>query len=550
MNSKKQKVRSQRTRIFAVVSVLSVVLVLALNLLITYFGLYNSFYVDTTSEGLYSLSEEMKRECDFIDELDEDDRCVKITFCADPDTLIASEQMRVTYFMALKLAQRYENLEVETVNVVYNPTAVAKYKPTSLKTINPTDIIVSYGDRYRISGANKFWVTSNDKLWSYNGEYRMVTLIKSVTAVNRPVAYFITDHGESYYDASAPESEMSLDNAALYDLISERGMQVKTLKISEVDAIPEDCVLLIINNPKTDFAIDEDRLDELGYISDTEKLDRYLVKNQGAIMVARDYDESRREPLPVLDAFLAEWGFAFSDARVYDDENYIAREDGAYSDVLGEYDTDENSYGYAIYGAIASVSSAPPMVFSDAGYITCSYSSAESVPEDGTPSISRNFASLFDSYETAYASRLGADGMSELVKKGSMTLAATTSRIHLNSETAENSYSYLFCANSPSFFSNEVLGNASYSNYEAVSSLVENIARTDSYASMELGGVSGNSPKLGGKQLLDASMQSTPTDEKLGLSLNVVIGITVVLMLIPVAVMVTGIAVSVRRKFL
>lgn len=550
MNLNKQRSSSQRTRIFSLISVAAVIIMLALNLLMSYLGLQKSFYIDTTSEGLYSLSDEMKRECEFIDKLDQDERIVKITFCADPDTLIASEQMRVTYFMALQLADKYDNLEVETVNVRYNPTAVSKYKPTSLKTISASDIIVSYGDRYRITTASKFWVTSKDKLWSYNGEYRMVTLIKSVTAVNRPVAYFVTDHGESYYDINNPESEMSLDNAALYDLLGERGMQVKTLEISKVDKIPEDCVLLIINNPKHDFAIDSDRLDELEYISDTEKLDRYLVKNQGALMVARDHDGSRRDPLPVLDAFLREWGFAFSDAQVFDDENYIAREDGAFSSVQGEYDTDENSYGYAIYGDIASVASAPPMVFTDAGYISCSYSGAESVPEDGTPSISRNYASLFDSYETAYASRVGADGMSELVAKGKVTLAATTSRIYLDSETAENKYSYLFCANSASFFSSEVLGNTSYSNYDAVSALVENIARTDEYASMELGGISGNSPKLGGKQLLNAELSATPTDDHIGLTTGVAVGITVFIMLIPVAVLVCGIVVSVRRKFL
>ena len=171
MNLNKKKSTAQRTRLFAAISVVAIVLVFALNLLLTYFGLHGSFYIDTTSEGLYSLSDVMKRECDFIDKLDNDERCVKITFCADPDTLIKSEQMRVTYFMALKLAARYENLEVETVNIRYNPTAVAKYKNTSLKTINQSDIIVSYGDRYRIIGANKFWVTSQDELWSYNGEY-------------------------------------------------------------------------------------------------------------------------------------------------------------------------------------------------------------------------------------------------------------------------------------------------------------------------------------------------------------------------------------------
>ncbi|MBQ7387324.1 MAG: Gldg family protein [Clostridia bacterium] len=536
---------------FAVITVAAIILALVLNLLITYVGLHNSMYIDTTPEGLYTLTDAMKRECDFIDELDNDERCVKITFCADPDTLTASELTRVTYFMALKLAARYDNLEVETVNVEYNPTALSQYKSTSLKTINQSDVIVSYGDRYRIVSANRFWVTaSDDELWSYNGEYRMATLIKSVTAVDRPAAYFVTDHGESYYDINNPESEMSLDNAYLYDLIEERGMEVKTLEISSVDEIPEDCVLLIINNPKTDFLFDEDKIDELGYISDTEKLDRYLVKRQGAIMVARDYDESRREPLPVLDAFLREWGFAFGDSLVLDDENYMTRDDGTFKDVVGELDTDEDSYGYAIYGDLAAVGTAPPTVFSDTGYIECSYPGSESVPEDGTLSTGRNYATLIDTYDTAYAVKTDDSGMLGVENVGKMTLAATTTRIYLDSVTAENRYSYVFCANSPSFFSSEVLGNLSYSNYDVVSSLVENIARIDNYASIELGGISGNSQNVGGKQLVDTTLSTSATDEKYAFKTQTATGFTVAIMLVPVAVLVCGIVVSIRRRFL
>ena len=550
MKPKNNRRGSRRDKILSAVTVFSIVIVLVLNLLLAHVGRAGSAYVDITSEGLYSLTDAMKRECDFIDELDTDGRRVKITFCADPDTLTASEITRVTYFMALKLAARYDNLEVETVNAEYNPTALAQYKSTSLKTINQSDVIISYGDRYRIVSANRFWVTSGGELWSYNGEYRMATLIKSVTSVNRPVAYFVTGHGESFYDAENPESEMSLRCAGIYDLIEERGMEVKTLDLSNVSAVPDDCVLLIINNPKSDFEFDSDRIDELNYISDTEKLDRYLVNRQGAIMVARDYDESRREPLPVLDAFLREWGFSFGDSMVLDDENHITRDDATYKDVVGKLDTDEDSYGYAIYGDISGVATAPPTVFSDTGYIECSYPGAESVPEDGTLSTGRNFATLVDTYDTAYAVTQDESGMLGVAKTGKMTLAATTSRIYLDSVTAENRYSYVFCANSPEFFSSDLLENLSYSNYDVVSALVENIARIDDFASIELGGISGNSQNVGGKRLESTELSLTPTDEKDAFSVKTATGFTVAIMLVPTAVLVLGIVVSVKRKFL
>ncbi len=557
------KGKSARTKTFAVISVLSVVLLLGLNLLITYLGLHGSAYVDLTPEGLYTLTDTMERECAFIDELDNDERCVTVTFCADPDTLIESTMARVIYFMALKMESRFDNFEVETVNIAYNPTAVAKYKPTSLSKINASDVIISYGDRYRVLSIESFWtVDANDKLWSYNGEYKMASIIKSVTAVDRPAAYFVIDHGESYYDTENPESQMSLDNAYAYDLLGECGMEVKTLKISEIDKIPEDCVLLIINNPKTDFTVDPDRFDEFGYVSDTEKLDRYMVSNQGAIMVMRDYDESRRNPLPVLDAFLYEWGFDFSEARVSDGDNYIANEAGTRTDVIGEYNTDENSYAYAIYGDLAAIPSAPSTVFSDAGYINCSFSDSATVPEDGALSISRHFATLFNSYDSAEAHTKDGEGnYTELWDKGALTLAATTTRRAIDSYTSEYSYSYLFCVNSPEFLRSEYLGNGSYANYDVVCALVQNMARIDEYASLELGGTSLNSPSVGGKPLVDTAISATPSFvynenreqyvvDKYGLTSGTVIGVTVALMFVPVVAAVVGLVVCVRRKFL
>lgn len=549
-----QKSKLGRTRVFAIITTLAVVLAFGLNLLMTYIGRESSLYVDTTSEGLYTLTDAMKRECDFIDGLDSDDRCVKITFCADPDTLIASVETRVPYFMALKLASRYENLEVETVNVNYNPTAVAQYKATSLKNIGESDIIVSYGGRYRISNASRFWATSSGEVAAYNGEYRMATLIKSVTAVNRPVAYYVVDHGESYYDAENPESEMSLENAAFYDLLGDRGMDVKTLKLSELleqgKEIPDDCVLLIINNPKHDLLVDESRLDELDYVSETELLDRYLVKRNGSIMVARDHDSTRRDPLPVFDAFLREWGFSFGDALVCDDENHIASIDGGYSDVVCELETDEETYAYTIYGTVSSVGTAPPFVLSDAGYIECSYPGTTSVPEDGTLSVNRDFASLLDTHEQSYATVTGADGMPSTVNRGKMTVAATTTRTYLDQITKEDKYSFLFCANSPEIFSSEAISNLSYANYDILSLLVDDMATIDSYASIELGGYSDNSPNKGGKMLTDTTLSSVNTADKAAFKTSTAISFAVVVMLVPVAVAVLGIIVSVRRKFL
>ncbi len=561
------KGKSTRTKIFVGVSAAAIIILFGLNLILTYFGVQKSLYIDLTTEGLYTLTDAMKRECAFIDKLDTDERTVKITFCADPDTLIASQVTRLTYFMALQMQEEFDNFEVETVNVIYNPTAVSKYKPSSLSSIEPGDIIISYGDRYRVQKPLSFWRGNSETLQSFDGEYRLATYIMSVTAVNRPAAYFAIGHGETYYDPLDPDRKENAEAAALYDLLTERGMEVKTLDLEKTGRVPEDCVLLVINNPREDFKIDPDKLSDLNYISEIEMLDRYLINGGGSIMVSRDYalGENGESRHPALDSFLYEWGFDFSSSIVSDEENYLDSADGRYNTILGEYDSDENGYGYAIYGDFASLPSAADTVFKNTGYITCSYTEGTAYYEPGTLTVERKYLPFMNSFFSASAYNKNLNGeYTELETNGTLTLAATTARRVVDSESGEETYSYIFCVNSPDFFSNELLYNASYANYDIISLLAENMARTDRFASIELGSTSENSSSYGGKILADITLSEKDVYENVyengviiaqnkvtsGLSSGEVIGFTIAIFVIPLVIMGVGIAVYVRRRFL
>ena len=554
MKTKLLKGKRGKNAIFAAIAVLAIILLLALNLLLTYLGVQKTLFVDMTSEGLYTLTDSMKKECSFIDEeLGEDGKKVTVTFCADPDTLIENTVTRLVYFMALELDNRYENLEVIEENVTYNPTAVSKYRPTSLTAINPTDVIVSYGDRYTVVNASSFWLVSGDKLWAFNGEYKMASLIMSVTAQNRPAVYFTTGHGETYYDPQHAESEGSVKTAALRDLLTERGLEIKTVDLSTATEIPSDCVLLIINNPTVDFIPDETKLDRFDYISPLEVIDRYLVKNHGSVMVAKDYAIT----LSNFENFLCEWGFKFSTALVKD-ETSVVDTTGEDVTLVGNYNTDEDSYGYMLYGDFASLSSAPSMVFTNTGYVECTYAWGTVIGEDGADAINRTYEPMFYSTTDARAyEKSDSSGAYADLKKAdtALHLAAVSTRTEMNSTTAEFTYSDVFCAASPDFFSNEMLGNPSYANYQIVSVITENLIRTEQYASSDLGGTSINFDNVGGKQLVDMTLYSQVTDDNLAsekklLSTDASVVITVLLMTVSLAVAVVGLAVSLKRRYL
>ena len=552
------KGKSKRTRIFAIITFAVIVGLFGLNLLLSLVGQSNSVYIDMTPEGLYSVTDRMVEECSFVEELDEEKK-LKIIFCDDPDNLADSVITRVTYFMAKKLDKIFDGLEVETVNVNFNPTAVSKYKATSLTSITPTDIIVAYGDRYRIVGAQNFWTTDEEgNYFSYNGEYKLATLMKSVTLANdkSPVAYFVTGHGETVYDESSPDSEGTVKSQQLRNLLVDRGLRVKVINLSALEGkeIPSDCALLIINNPTEDFTYDADRIDEFSYVSEIEIIDRYLTKNQGALMVAKDNEKK----LENLEGFLSEWGFSFSDSTVKVPTGTPDSITGSQemTDVMnGEYITDTESYAYAIYGDFAKLSSAPKTVFEGAGYVECSFNASDSVTEAGSLDISRVYTSFLKS--PANSAPYGKNGVGE---KKSYDLAAVTTRAVFDNETTERTFSYVFCANDGDFFSNELLGEASYANFEIMSALITNMSRVDIYASTDLGGTSLNTKNFGGKQLVSTILSED--DVEIYSSDAKLIGInrgieavdktiyTVLVAIVPLFTLVFAFIIFFKRKFM
>lgn len=550
------KGKSRRTVIFTVITVALIIIAIALNALLTYFGGLNTLYADVTERGIYSLSGKMVEECAFIDELGETDgdKCVKVTFCTDPDYLTEASVTRATYFMALNMQKRFDNFEVETVNHIANPTALAKYKTTSLTTFSSTDIIVSYGDRYRKVTADNFWLSDYTL---YNGEYTLATLVMSVTAIEQPAAYFVTGHGETVYDPKNPEGEGSLATAALYDLLAAQGLRVGVVDLA-TDAIPDDCTLLIINDPTSDFAIDGGSLSSMNYLGELEKIEKYLINDQGSLMVARD--PSMEGKLTNLDDFLFGWGFSFGSSTVVDNESST---EGGNTEIITVYNTDENSFANAIYKDYTSISTSPKTVIKNTGYIETSYIENGNHNEAGSGDAMRTYNSFLTTSPTAASYFTDEAGAltSAVDKKGAMDLAAVTARMWLDTESTEHTNSFVFCAASADFFSNSLLGNAAYGNYDVTSALVNTISRTDVYASMDLGGESYNSSSVGGKQIFEDTMEAddwqvidinnmTTLGTKQGMTDGAKVVYTVIFMLAPAAALVLGVFVCVRRRFL
>ena len=109
---------------------------------------------------------------------------VTITFCDDPDNLISNYYRRMIYITALCLQKQFpDSIEVKTVNVNRDPSAVQQYRATSYTTIYPTNVIVSSGTEYRHLSLKSFFMqdTTTDELWAYSGERRFLATMFEVT---------------------------------------------------------------------------------------------------------------------------------------------------------------------------------------------------------------------------------------------------------------------------------------------------------------------------------------------------------------------------------
>ena len=148
-----------------------------------------------------------------------------------------------------------------------------------------------------------------------------------VTYSNAPVAYFVSKYYTStpvgkyteYYD---PDNENAPYNAELEGFVSNlrsSGYVIKTLNLKECEEIPEDCALLIINNPTVDFDYDTSKLDDFYYVSDLEKLDEYMMRKGTSIIVNNDDNVS----LPRLDEFCSANGIAYGDKPILVNTNTL-----------------------------------------------------------------------------------------------------------------------------------------------------------------------------------------------------------------------------------
>lgn len=278
------------------------------------------WYTDLTPEPLYTLSqacldiiaygdakfEESSSPIEMVDKIraeklaedpnfDVSSLMINIVFCSEPDVLQSNFMQNCVYSTALELQQKFpDHINVEYYNIHRNPTAVAKYKANSRVTIETSSVIIEFGTEYRVRPIASFFTfddASSTEPWAYNGEKAFAASILAVTRAESPLACLTSNHGEQFADE------------VFINTLVDAGYDVQALDLA-TEEIPEECRLIIVFNPDTDFGVPDGVTD----IDEISKLDDFLDKGN-AMMVFMDADTVK---LDNFEEFLEEWGISYN----------------------------------------------------------------------------------------------------------------------------------------------------------------------------------------------------------------------------------------------
>lgn len=452
---KKRMFRNKKAR-YAGISVLLTVAVITVAVLlnavvsslVTRYGLYTSLLEETA----FPVSEECLLLIDgAFSEAREEGRSddVRVIFCTSEDELKEYESNNFyIHSTVCEIADRFDNVKVEYVNVYANPTEelrgyTVSYHPLTEEVIETPltsdSLIIVAEDYYRVYNWTDFYAfTSSEDLstgWAYTGDRRIASAFLSAMEGERRLAGLMMNHGETLIDYE------------LMTVLSDAGYTVVTFDMYN-EGIPKDCELLISYNPRTDLVSDE-----LSERSEVEMLDEFLSTGGRAFYVFMG--RATRE-LPNFEGYLGAWGVS---------PDYWTSNGVSYRYNVQHDAESLTSDGCTVYGKVKEgakeefISDAQFVVFPNA--TTFSVSPDNYLPNgDGSYTWEAKSRTLYPLYETDEDALSMANGLA--VDGGSRMMLSVTEQEN------ENGSSYVGAISSVKFAMREYLQSAVYGNSDVL----------------------------------------------------------------------------------
>ena len=274
----------------------AVVLVILINLIVQAIpSKYTEF--DLSESGLYTLGDTSVQ---VAEGLTQDVTIYYLCETGNEDAIIT------------KLLDQYaaasSHIHWEQKDPAIYPTFASQY---GAEQVSSGSLIIDAGTSSDVLDAADFYVYDYSDYYNYSvrfdGEQQITSALYRLTSGEASQAYYTTNHGERALSDS------------LVDALKAQNIQTQELNLLS-STIPDDCALLIINCPASDFTGADGAVDEISM------LEEYLAGG-GKILLTTDAYYST----PNLDAVMAEFG--------------LSRVEG----LVVEGDANHSLYGYNYY---------------------------------------------------------------------------------------------------------------------------------------------------------------------------------------------------------
>lgn len=241
---------------------------------------------DISAAQLYSLTSDTKV---VVTNLQQDVTIYWISQAGKEDTVIQ------------KLLDRYAELS-DHIQVVKKdpdvyPTFAQQYTD---ETVANNSLVVESGDKSRYIGYDNIYqvdtgsyYTTGSVSQSFDGEGQITSAIDYVVSTDLPQVYLLSGHGEAEPSQTLSD-ELQRSN---YETVSD-------FSLLNVDAIPEDCDLLLINAPTSDISSEE-----------LTMLQDYITGGGKVVVLSGPQEDA---DLPNLQTLLTHYGVTFTDGVVVD----------------------------------------------------------------------------------------------------------------------------------------------------------------------------------------------------------------------------------------
>ena len=282
----------------AVVIMLSmIVLFVVMNLLV---GLV-PWQLDLTPEGLYSIGDQTK---ELLDNVDKE---VTIYGLFD-ETKVDSESNYWGILDLLKKYDKYDNINVEYVDINKNLGFVTELDPDQILDISSDNFVVVSGESKKVIKYFDMFYSIGSETSTFGtvdvgsrAELAFTSAIYYVTRDNRPKIYITIGDDEYTFED---------DYMSLGEITESNGFDSVMIDLSITGSIPDNATMVMIANPTSDFSKDEIAI-----------LTEFMEDGKSIMMVLDSFESPER--FENLQGFLSNYNLAYNyDVIKEGDENY------------------------------------------------------------------------------------------------------------------------------------------------------------------------------------------------------------------------------------